>query len=440
MQYSSFDVIVIGAGAAGLMAAAQLAQAGRQVLLLEARDRIGGRIWTRHEAGLAVPLELGAEFIHGHASLTRSLLARVGVAAVEIGETHLSFRDGEPRPRDSLFVRVRDALKASRPLLERDMSLDELLDHHLAKVLSAEERQYARMLAQGFDAADTARASARAIVDEWAGDTLGDTPQSRPQNGYQSLLSALAAPLEAPQVHLRLQAVVRHVHWGRGAVRVAGEALGKPFEARARQAIISVPLGVLQGLPAEAGTLHFSPSLKMKQPALERLASGAIVKVLLRFASSFWEGLADGRYRDASFFHAPQAEIPTYWTPAPLRAPLLVAWVGGPKALRLIGAGGEAHLARCALSSLQTLFGPAVDIAQQFVAFYYHDWQQDPFARGAYSYVTVGGGTARQLLAAPLEDTLFFAGEATDTQDEAGTVTGALESGARAAREALAVT
>lgn len=421
------------------MAAAQLAQAGRQVLLLEARDRIGGRIWTRHEAALAAPLELGAEFIHGHASLTRSLLARVGVAAVEIGETHLSFRDGEPRPRDSLFARVREALKASRPLLQEDMSLDELLDQHLSKLLSAEERQYARMLAQGFDAADTARASARAIVAEWAGDTLGDTPQSRPQNGYQSLLGALAAPLEAPQVHLRLQAVVRHVHWARGAVRVTGEALGQPFEARARQAIISVPLGVLQGPPAEAGSLHFSPALEMKQPALDKLASGAIVKVLLRFASSFWEDLAEGRYRDASFFHAPQAEIPTYWTPAPLRAPLLVAWAGGPQALRLIGAGGEAHLARSALGSLQTLFGPSVDIAQQFVAYYYHDWQHDPFARGAYSYVTVGGDTARQLLAAPLDDTLFFAGEATDTQDEAGTVTGALESGARAAREALAV-
>jgi monoamine oxidase len=437
VQHSSFDVIVIGAGAAGLMAAAELIQAGRAVLLLEARDRLGGRIWTRLEPGLAVPLEFGAEFIHGHANITRGLLARVGVAAIETGESHLSLKDGELRPRTSLFLRVRDALKACQPLLREDMSFDELLDQHVGKLLSTEERQYARMLAQGFDAADTARASARAIVDEWAGDTLGDAPQSRPQGGYDSLLGALAAPLESSQLRLRLQSVVRSVHWSRGAVRVGGESLGVPFEAHARQAIVTVPLGVLQGAPAAAGTLHFTPRLEDKQDALGKLASGAIVKLLLRFASPFWETLDDGRYRDASFFHAPHAEVPTFWTQAPLRAPLLVAWAGGPRALKLSSGGSPAQLARTALASLQTVFRQRVEVAQQLVGFYYHDWQRDPFARGAYSYVAVGGGKARAQLAEPLADTLFFAGEATDLHDEAGTVTGALQSGVRAARQVL---
>ena len=90
-----------------------------------------------------------------------------------------------------------------------------------------------------------------------------------------------------------------------------------------------------------------------------------------------------------------------------------------------------------AVSSLQALFGLGVDIAGQLQGYYYHDWQQDPFARGAYSYVTVGGSEARQTLAQPIEDTLYFAGEATDSEDEAGTVTGALQSALRATREVL---
>jgi monoamine oxidase len=437
VNHSFFDVVVLGAGAAGLMATAELLQAGRSVLLLEARDRIGGRIWTRQESGLAAPIELGAEFIHGHANLTRGLLARVGIPAIEASGAHFSLQNGELRSRDSQFLKIRAALKASRVLLRDDMSFDELLDRQLSGMLSAEERQYARMLAQGFDAADTARASARAIADEWAGDTLGDAPQSRPQNGYGALLTALAPPLDTAQLRLQLQSVVQNVRWSRGAVKVDGEFLGTRFQAHAAQLVVTLPLGVLQRESPALGSVRFTPVLEAKQAALRGLASGAIVKLLLRFASSFWETLADGRYRDASFFHAPQAEFPTFWTPAPLRAPLLVAWVGGPQALTLRAAATETHLVRAALASLQSLFG-TLDIGQQLVAYYYHDWEQDPFARGAYSYVTVGGGAARAQLAEPLEDTLFFAGEATDLHDEAGTVTGALESGARVARQVLA--
>ncbi|MGA7825849.1 MAG: FAD-dependent oxidoreductase, partial [Steroidobacteraceae bacterium] len=95
-------------------------------------------------------------------------------------------------------------------------------------------------------------------------------------------------------------------------------------------------------------------------------------------------------------------------------------------------------IARLAIESLQTVFGAGVDIAGELEGWYYHDWQADPFARGAYSYVAVGGSEARAALACPIETTLFFAGEATDTGGEAGTVTGALQSGLRAAREALA--
>src|SRR5690242_6141639 len=156
---SDCDVIVIGAGAAGLMAAAELLEAGRRVTLLEARDRVGGRIWTRREPGVAVPLELGAEFIHGHAPITESLLERAGTAVIEAAGTHFSLQHGELAPRDGFFAAIRAAMEGSAVLEHRDMSFDELLDRHLASVLTPAQRRYARMMAEGFDAADTSRAS-----------------------------------------------------------------------------------------------------------------------------------------------------------------------------------------------------------------------------------------------------------------------------------------
>jgi monoamine oxidase len=436
MATPRYDVIVIGAGAAGLMATAELAQAGRSVLLLEARDRIGGRIWTRSEPDLATPLELGAEFIHGPAELTRTLLARGGGAAIEVNESHRALRDGQPSSRADYFSKVLQAARDSGVLEREDVSFDALLDRHLATRLSREEREAARRMAQGFDAADTRRASARAIIAEWSGDTLGNTPQARPQGGYRSLLAVLS-PTQ-PAVRLQLQATVRTVRWSPGAVEVAGEAGSGAFRARAARALVTLPLGVLQQAAGAAGAVRFVPRLADKQAALRGLASGPVVKLLLRFATPFWESVQDGRYREVSFFHSAGAPIPTFWTPVPARAPLLVGWAGGPQARRVGAGASRKQLVQRALGSVHTLFGAGVDAAAQLQALYYHDWQRDPFARGAYSYVTVGADSARATLGRPLAATLYFAGEATDTADEAGTVTGALQSGLRAAHEILA--
>jgi monoamine oxidase len=234
-----------------------------------------------------------------------------------------------------------------------------------------------------------------------------------------------------------LQSIVRNVHWSKGSVEVEGTFIGTPFRVRAPRAIITLPLGVLQEPPQAPDAVRFSPALDEKRSALQRLASGPVIKLMLRFRSAFWEELEGARYRNAAFFHAPGADFPTFWTQLPVRAPLLVAWVGGPKAARL-SAGAPREIVAQALQSLQAMFGKRCNVADALEGSYVHDWQQDPFARGAYSYVTVGGDAARAELATPLADTLFFAGEATATQEEAATVTGALQSGQRAAREVLA--
>jgi monoamine oxidase len=430
------DVIVIGAGAAGLMAAGELLAAGLRVTLLESRDRVGGRICTRSEPGVAIPIELGAEFIHGQPAVTQQLLEGAGGALIEAADSHFVLENGALKLRAGNFPRVRAAMERTRALEQADMSFDEFLDQHLAGVLTPEQREYARTMAEGFDAADTARASARAIVEEWTGDTLGSAPQSRPREGYASLLNALMARLAGERLRLRLQSPVRRVQFSRGSVEVAGEFCGSAFTLQAPRALVALPLGVLQQPPGAPGAVHFTPPLEAKRAALESLASGPVIKLQLLFAQAFWESVHGGRYRDAGFFHAPEAEFPTFWTPAPARAPLLVAWAGGPRAQRLAMGAAPADLVRKALASLQQLFGRSV-LDGELRTWYYHDWQQDPYARGAYSYVTVGAQQARAALAEPLEDTLFFAGEATD-EEEGGTVAGALQSGQRAARQILA--
>ena len=92
---TSWDVVIIGAGVSGLSAASELRKSGLSILVLEARDHIGGRAWTRHEPGLSAPIELGAEFIHGRVSETFELLHEVGKAALDTSGAHWTLRDGK---------------------------------------------------------------------------------------------------------------------------------------------------------------------------------------------------------------------------------------------------------------------------------------------------------------------------------------------------------
>jgi len=436
MKHFSCDVVIIGAGAAGLAAMAELAGKGLSVLLLEARDRVGGRVWTRYEPETTVPLELGAEFIHGEPDSTLELLRRSGSLAARTKGSHWELHDGKLRVMDEVFPQIQDAMKDKALLGDADISFATFLERSEKHGLSADARMYARMMVEGFDAADPERVSAQSIAEEWKEGGAADSPQARPTAGYGRLLAALANVIDGVKVRLQLQSVVRSVRWKRGSVEVEGAQLGKPFRVSARYALVTLPVGVLQQSSDAEGSVNFVPGLNEKAVALSQLASGPVMKVVLRFDTAFWEALDDGQYEAATFFHARECAFPTLWTASPLRAPVLVAWAGGPKAAELSRLS-EQNVVEQALESVAAVFGESCDAAARLVAAYYHNWQHDVFARGAYSYLNVGGQTARATLAAPVQDTLFFAGEATDPGEEAATVAGALQSGTRAALEIL---
>jgi monoamine oxidase len=400
----SVDVIVVGAGAAGLAAADALARAGRSVLVLEARDRIGGRCWTRRMPGLPAPVELGAEFIHGEAASTLALLARAGVPGVDSTRTQRFVR-GRRLVEGNAFIEAQKAVRHAAVLRKHDLSFADFLS---TQELSPQTRLLATMMVQGFDAADPARVSAREIVEEWGSGALGSS-QMRPQGGYGPLLQSLVSDAFT----LGLRTKVKEIHWKRGSVEING--------VHARKAIITLPLGVLK-----SGAVRFLPDLN-KQRAMQGLASGPVIRVAMRFREQFWQERVPG----VAFFHNPAAPFPTFWTPLPMHAPLLTAWAGGPKAAALAGSSRK-QLVQVALASVRAALGRVPPLQAALV----QDWQADPYSRGGYSYVLVGGQGAREQLREPLERTLFFAGEATDAE-EAGTVAGALRSGLRAAREVM---
>ena len=431
------DVIVIGAGAAGLAAARDLSQAGLRVTILEARPRVGGRILTVHDARAPVPFELGAEFIHGEAPETLSVAQAAGLAIVELPDLHEIVTGGRFLMRADFWEAIERMNKdLARRVAQRgkDFPVSDYLD---SKGVTPARRQLLRDFVQGFHAAHPERLSAKALAAE-AADTGGENDQLDKQfrilNGGDALMKWLRDGLDPDRVELKLSTIVEEIQWKRGEVRMAG--------ASARAAIVTLPAAVLK-----TGAVKFDPQIRAKQRALELIETGQIFKIVLRFRRAFWEepdflkerrspASAEQDGKSVNFLHAPGAEIPTWWTAQPVRGPVLTGWVGGPQAETLLAEEPAARLERSLVALSDILAIPRRELDDNLDAWAAHDWRADPFARGAYSYIGVGGMGAPRTLARPVDGTLFFAGEAT-IPDKIGTVAGALASGRRAAREAL---
>jgi monoamine oxidase len=179
---------------------------------------------------------------------------------------------------------------------------------------------------------------------------------------------------------------------------------------------------------------------------MNQLAMGAASRVVLLFREPFWQAASMKRKTGGrslgrmAFLQSSDRDIPTWWTAGPVRAPLLVGWAGGPRAMRLAAFEPEEVEAR-ASAAIGRLFGMSRKRALSLVEdCWYHDWLHDRFSHGAYSYGLVGGSTAAKRLARPIADTLFFAGEAADTQGRTGTVHGAIGTGHRAAEAVIRLT
>jgi monoamine oxidase len=436
---ASFDAIVIGAGAAGLAAARELSQRGLRLVLLEARGRLGGRVHTVRDPSWPVPVELGAEFVHGGAPSTHRVARAGGLILDELQDRHAWVENGRWRWQRDVWSRF-SAYCRTIPTRGPDRPFAAYLGRTRAG--RSADASLARSVVEGFHAAPADRISAQFLA-EAAREESGPNRQFRLPGGYDAVITWLRAGLDPDRVDVRLNTRVVQVSWKASRVDVAARgALGGLLPPlRARRALVTLPLGVLKAPDGAEGAVRFEPPLDAKRRALEGLGTAAVRKVILRFRDAFWEEpsfvrdrLAGGDSRAVrpDFLHDPRSDFPTWWTPSPSRVPVLVGWAGGPAADRLGRSSASATAARALDALARVLHVPLRWLEVRLDGWREHDWQADPWARGAYSYPAVGGASAPESLARPLAGTLFFAGEATDA-DEIGTVEGAIASGRRAA-------
>src|SRR5438132_6328966 len=334
------DVLIVGAGAAGLAAARDLSVAGRQVIVLEARGRIGGRIFTHKDPASPIPIELGAEFVHGKSPALWYLAERAHLRLHETSERHWYFEDGKlSKSRDfwKKIEKLNDQMKLS--------DVDQSLKDFLASLPDDEETRRAKDMViryvEGFHAAKIECIGIRGLIkaNEAAEEIEGDQ-MFRFLDGYDSLVQALWAEAESYGATIHLNTVVKEIHWSDDRVEAVCEDDEGASSLAASCAIVTLPLGVLQINRDEPATVRFVPELPQeKRAAINHLAMGNVLRIVLGFRERFWEGLKlwdeDGnplKFADAAFIHYPDAPIPTWWTQLPLRAPVLVGWAGGPKA------------------------------------------------------------------------------------------------------------
>lgn len=415
------DVIVVGAGIAGLAAARTLAEAGLQVTLLEARDRVGGRILTVPAGESNLPVELGAEFIHGLPPELIRLVDEAGLTRFELEGESRCFHPQQgrlgPCTHHREVAQLFDQLRSLDPSQD-DLSFAEFVAQRGFK---PESVTWATNYVEGFNAAEADRISVRSLArQQLAEDEISGDRVFRVLEGYQKVPEFLLGRFLDAGGEWVPSSPAQTIAWKPESVEVA-TAAGRSFRAAA--AIITLPLGVLQ-----ARSVAFVPQPVDILAAADRLVMGPAARVVYEFDRDF---LSNSSLKGASFLFAPDATPPTWWTTNPKPSGMLTGWVAGRKALRM----NQEKLPETGLATLARIL--RVDPHRYLLRWRRHDWQSDAQSFGAYTYVPCGALHASDELSVPVKATLFFAGEHSDTSGHWGTVHGALRSGYRAAGQLL---
>ena len=310
------DVVVVGAGIAGLAAAQKLADLGLSVVVLEARDRAGGRILTVGDDSHHV--ELGAEFLHGKPPGLIRAFRMAGVSYHEIEGDYWFCRDGSLHKGDSV-TKAWNAV--SKEMKKKAAPPDQTFATFLEK---SEQPDLTKLLAmkyvEGYHAAPPEHVSVQSLIRENEAAHRNGSKLFRPDTGYAALISWY---LSTSKARVQLGHEVRKIHWSKRRVRVDFSHESNPNTLVARAVVVTVPLPLLQGEGRSA--LHFEPDLLMKRTAARRLAMGHVVRLSFVLSHRVWEDSLG----NLGFVFCPGKPFPTWWTGA---SNTITGWAGGPGA------------------------------------------------------------------------------------------------------------
>lgn len=403
-------VVVVGAGAAGLASARRLKDAGVDVVVLEARDRIGGRTWSS-DFGRGTTIDLGASWIHGTQPALEQLVAELDLQTVNTDFTNMLVHDssGGTRQIDSdtvadLELRLGAAIGRAA-FTDPKRSVQSIIDRMWEdNLLVGYPHEFIQFITTTFFETDFAASSetipAQAFIELLPppgeptdpGD-LGAKNTAFP-HGYNQLTDHLARGLD-----IRLNTVVRRIDYSGDSVDIVTNR-GR-YEADV--VIVTVPIGVLK-----AGRIEFSPALpERKQGAIDRMGSGVLNKLYLRFPHVFWE-----RGADVLGFSRPERGGFAVWHNMEkiTGQPILMAFSSGQSAID-IEQLRDREIVALAMERLRGFYGDGIPEPTDVRI---TRWHSDPFSLGSYSYFALATELGdRAILAEPVEDKVLFAGEAT---------------------------
>lgn len=418
------DILIIGAGACGLMAAKELSQKGKKVTVLEAKLQAGGRINTLHAGEFLQPVDTGAEFVHGNLPVTLQLLNEANIGYTKISGKMLRSSNGKWDETDEPIEGWKEMMQKMSELKE-DTTFAQFLNSHFGEEKYAALRQSAMQYAQGFDAVDPDKASVFSLREEWQHE---EEDTYRVDGGYGQLINHLLASCKQHNAVILFDKPVASIDWKDGEVNII-TTTNETFYAK--QVIITVPVGVLATDESDVNFIQFKPSLPKIKTAAKEIGFGNVIKILLQFSSLFWQ-----KQKEGLFFLSDQ-KVATWWSQHPSNYPLLTGWIAGKKADEFSNIKAD-ELKQMALQSVANIFNKTKEeITQLLTASHIVNWQKDVYAKGAYSYGMIHSEEAKKILNESIQNTLFFGGEALYSGKSGGTVEAALVNGLSVTKKIL---
>lgn len=410
------SIIIVGGGSAGLMAACELAS-GYKIIILEASENLGGRIRTVVGDNFSMPVELGAEFVHGKLPVTLDLLDKASLKYYPVEGKMYYLNKGQLNKEnygDKYWSELLNRMKE----LKNDMPLSNFLEQYFSDDKYEGLRNSARGFAEGFDLADVSKVSTKSLFGEWSHE---EDVQFRIDGGYRHLIMYLESECKRNGCEIYTNCVVKKINWKNNEVDVE-TADGSVFKAN--KIIVTVPLHILQSQEKDADYIEFSPSIDTHIQAAKNIGFGAVIKIILEFDEAFWQT----EKKNVGFIFTSE-KVPTWWTQLPYENAILTGWLGSSKALQFKHASQQ-EIVKSALESLSSAFNISFDaLHKKLLSHVITDWSTVEHICGGYSYNTIYSVDAKKILNQPVNNTVYFAGEALYEGISEGTVEAALISG-----------